>query len=528
MNQKELDVLLVLYNMTTEQQILKILIEENRPLKVTEIAVKFSSYFKKVISKNEIKHVLNNQLKDKVQSHLFPFKRFYLLNRELAIIDLKLMAENKNIDTGSDSIDNQFNSTQFKHERLIKRFITKPFIKYKEHAINLSNNDRLYLDEINRDHQFTIEYNGPVNSDEVFLLIDKYKPLFYKNRDNISCIDKNKNIFLSKIASIIEGIIIHNVDLLDVSDYLDDDFLIHKQIVGNEVFKKDYYLIWRSNSLRYNPSHDEIHKNLFKHNINISLEILHLIEFFNKCEKDLSRLERKPQNIKSDFKSLIDKIILKSNTLKDKIVSNIIQGNVPLSLLQDICSRKLYKLIETDKNIYNWLENQKDINSNSSKLYKDKLNEFKILCQEVWEDGIVDDEEQLEIDERIQLLGLDLEDATKIFNQIKGEFEESNLSESCNSNSQIKTQLFFDDIIRIDNKDFHFKIIDQPLSPLFWHKYENDHEIIYINMDHKNFKLFSLEELKKIIAVICRTKLSFSGSEGELFESRFKSYLNLI
>ena len=520
--------LLVLYDMTTEQQILKILIEENRPLKVTEIAVKFSSYFKKVISKNEIKHVLYNQLKDKVQSNLFPFKRFYLLNRELAIIDLKLMAENKNIDTSSDSIDNQFNSTLSKHERLIERFITKPFIKYKEHAINLSNNDRLYLDDINGDYQFAIEYNGPENSDEVFILIDKYKALFYKNRNNTSSLEKNKSIFLSKIASIIEGVIIHNVDLLDVSDYLDDDFLIHKQIVGNEVFKKDYYLIWRSNSLRYNPSHDEIHKNLFKHNINFSLEILHLIEFFNKCEIDLSRLERKPQNIKSDFKSLNDKIILKSNTLKDKIVSNIIQGNVPLSLLQDICSRKLYKLIETDKNIYNWLENKKDLDSHSSKLYQDKLNEFKILCQKVWEDGIVDDDEQLEIDNRIHDLSLDLEDANKIFNQIKGEFEESHLLENYDSNLQNKTQFLFDDNINIDNKDFYFKIIDQPMSPLFWHKFEEGLEIIYINKLHNQYNAFELPQLKKIITAICVTKLSFSSNQGDIFENRFKNYLELL
>ena len=51
MNQKELDVLLVLFNMTTKDQIVQVIREARKPIKAREIARRFDLQFNEKISK---------------------------------------------------------------------------------------------------------------------------------------------------------------------------------------------------------------------------------------------------------------------------------------------------------------------------------------------------------------------------------------------------------------------------------------------------------------------------------------------
>ena len=212
------------------------------------------------------------------------------------------------------------------------------------------------------------------------------------------------------------------------------------------------------------------------------------------------------------------------DSLFNEMIDYIINGDINLSGIEKVCEKPLFKLITSNNRIsifVNEKRNQKIIIDDD---YQERLIEFKILCERVWEDGIVDSDEQIEIDKSIIELEISKEDADRIFNQIKGEYEETVFDEKVESNQPD----IFDKIIIIDNVSFHFKIIDQPMSPLFWHKYENSIEIIYINKTHHQYKDLNTNLLCNIAATLCKTKLSFSDESGELFVNRFNNYLNLI
>ena len=105
------------------------------------------------------------------------------------------------------------------------------------------------------------------------------------------------------------------------------------------------------------------------------------------------------------------------------IINNILMNEVSLSSLESECSTNLYTKIENHDQIFNWVFKKEKDNSIEKDSYNDKLKEFKILCLKVWEDGVIDDSEQKEIDEKIINLGLDKEDANQIFNEIKQDYK---------------------------------------------------------------------------------------------------------
>ena len=369
-------------NMTTEQQILKILKEENRPLKAIEIADKFSEYFNEIISKKEVNKIIYNKLKREVNRIGFP--------------------------------------------------------KYT--------------------------YNLRIDKTEINLADDN--PTKEKHSLRNDCDTQN---------------------------------------IQQDIISKDDTPL----------------------NESINNEILKLIYKYKDLSFDLTKLQRKPDNIKETFKLTIDKISDDLVQILDDIIIIILDQNISLSDLENVCTRDLYLKIENHNDIYNWINQKDDQNVINVDSDQDRIKEFKILCKKVWEDGVVTRKEQGEIDEKIIKLSLSLKDANYIFEQIRGEYEELHLLDK-NDLKNKSSNILFDDMIALDGKNFYIKKIDQPMSPLFWHKYENGFEIIYINSDHSQFNLINFEELKKILVAICRTKLSFSTKEGDVFESRFKNYLNLI
>ena len=76
MNQKELDVLLVLFNMTTKDQILQVLKEARKPLRASEIARKFELHFNEKISYKEVNKIIYLQLSSKILCSR-PFPKTY-------------------------------------------------------------------------------------------------------------------------------------------------------------------------------------------------------------------------------------------------------------------------------------------------------------------------------------------------------------------------------------------------------------------------------------------------------------------
>jgi len=468
-------VLLVLFNMTTEQQILKILKEENKPLKAREISSKFPLYFNESISKKEVNEIIHHYMKNEIKSSGFP--RY---THSLVVEDVN--------DFGEKSI-NKKNTTQ---------------------------------EEINFDHSppkpSSEEKITPL--DEVYKLIDEYIIDFHKFRENKD-VDLRDSCLI-KVEVIIEYIIFNKLNIDKISKYLETENLIHNQIIGDEKIIKFY----RESYLQ------DDHKEILLYSSTLNTDLLGLIKKYESTYSDFVKLNRKPSNIKLTFNELINELEERLTEFIDLIVKNILANNISLTDVENNCSRDLYVKIENNNDIYSWVSRKDENQSIDLDTYKDRLKEFKILCKQVWEDGVVDEEEQIEIDERIVSLGLEKEDANEIFEQIKGEYKESHLLDNF-TEQKVKevvknNLLMFDDNINIDSKTFYIKITEQPMSPLFWHKFEEGLEIIYINKLHNQYNTFELPQLKKIITAICVTKLSFSSNQGDIFENRFKNYLELL
>jgi hypothetical protein len=186
-------VLLVLFNMTTEQQILKILKEENKPLKAIEIADKFSIYFNEVISKKEVNQIIYRKLKREVNRIGFPRYTYSLIEEDVNLFEEK-------------SINN-------KHAI--------------QNEINFDNSN----DKPATEWKITL-------LDEVYKLIDEYVVDFHEFR-------KNKDITvrdacLIKVEVIIEYIIFNNLNIDKISKYLETEDLVHNQIIGDEKIIKFY------------------------------------------------------------------------------------------------------------------------------------------------------------------------------------------------------------------------------------------------------------------------------------------------
>lgn len=464
--------LLVLFNMTTKDQIVQVIREARKPIKAREIARRFDLQFNEKISKKEVNKIIHHQLSSKIVSSGFP-RYTYSLVEEVR----SLVAE--------------------------KSFNNKHAI---QEEINFDHSDT----QPSTDREITI-------SEKVYKLIDEYIVDFHKfRRTKDNTIRDN---CLVKVEEIVECIISNNLNVDEISKYLEREELIHKQIIGDKRVIKSIKEKGLENNLDDN--------NIESSTLNSDLKVL--IQKYESTYSDFIKLNRKSSNIKSTFSDLINELEKQSSDILDLIVQNILTNNTSLTDLENNCSRQLYVKIENHENIYNWINTKDEDHLIDEDSYEDRLKEFKILCKRVWEDGVVDEEEQIEIDEKIKVLDIDKEDANEIFEQIKGEYSESHLLDELDVNSHNnKLNDLFDSITSIDNKTFYFKMIDQPMSPLFWHKYENDLEIIYINKEHNQFSSFNLDQLKRILASICRTKLSFSNKEGQVFEDRFKNYLNTI
>ena len=183
--------LLVLSNMQVEQKILKILSKGNTALKAYDITAKLIIDYKVNITKSEVKNIIHNKLSDQIRNDGFPFYRYSLIND-------KVLNYTTQIDKSQVFIEN----------------------------------DR--WNEDNDNYKKDIVENEKVDSlFDVYVLIDKYIPLFYDFRNNLNN-DNTRNICIKQLNEIIDFVLNGEISLIDLSSYLSNDFLIHNQILGNK------------------------------------------------------------------------------------------------------------------------------------------------------------------------------------------------------------------------------------------------------------------------------------------------------
>ena len=413
-------------NMTTEQQILKILKEENKPLKARDISEKFPLYFNESISKKEVNQVIYKELRNKVISKGFPSYRYALTNNEISL-------DSSNIVT--DTIQSELN-------------LTTPIVENTEPK----------LDEINPDSK---------EEKDAYKLIDEYIPLFYKYRGDLKD-ETLRLICLQNIEQIIEVIIKDNIELLELSDYLEKEMLIHKQIIGSERLQEFY------KERTFNKT------KIFKSNLDA--KFLRVIEEYEEITSDLIKLERKPENVKSTFVKLIEELRIKSDNFFDIIIKEIIENNIQLTIIEDISSRSLFQKIENNNNIFDWISLKDENHKIENESYLEKLQEFKILCKKVWEDGVLDSKEQIEVDEKIKFLGISKEDAGRIFDEIKQDFKiDVTLQENEKSDEDVKITK-----------------LEAPKRPIEYF-YKGASQEVFINQD---------VSLEKLILAICELDLN--------------------
>ena len=353
--------------MTTKQQILKILKDESRPLKAREISNKFPMYFNERITKREVNRIIHHHMRHEVKSTGFPKYTHSLIEKE----DVNI------------SEQESFNNKHAEQE------------------------------EINFDHSDTQpSTDGEISPlEKVYILIDEYIIDFHKFRrtkDNTI-----RDYCLQKLEKIIEMIISNNLNVDKISQYLEKEVLIHKQIIGHKRVIKVIKEKGLDNNLGDN--------NIESSTLNSDLKVL--IQKYESTYSDFIKLNRKPSNIKSTFSDLINELEKELTEFVELIVQNILTNNSSLTGLENICSGQLYVKIENHEDIYNWINRKDEDHSIEEDSYEDRLKEFKILCKQVWEDGVVDEEEQIEIDERIISLDLEKEDANQIFIEIEKDFK---------------------------------------------------------------------------------------------------------
>ena len=363
----------LIYKVTLKQQILKILEEESRPLKAREISNKFPMYFNQRITKREINRIIHYHLKDEVKSTGFPKYKYSLIE------------EDKNVNS--------------------EKPLNKQYIKHEDINFNHSNT-RSSLEEISP-------------SEKVYKLIDEYRIDFYKfRRTKDNTIRDN---CLLKIEEIVEYIVSNNLNIDELSKHLEKAELIHKQIIGHKRIIK----IIKEKGLENNL----IDNNFKSSPLNSDLKVL--IQKYESTYSDFIKLNRKPSNIKSTFSDLINELEQRLSDILELIAKNILKNNTSLTNLENNCSSQLYTKIENHQDIYNWINKKDEDHLIEEDSYEDRLKEFKILCKKVWEDGVVDESEQKEIDEKTISLGLAKEDAQQIFNEIEQDFKiQKSLDES--------------------------------------------------------------------------------------------------
>tara|TARA_B100000683_G_scaffold245525_1_gene256526 strand:+ start:8990 stop:10240 length:1251 start_codon:yes stop_codon:yes gene_type:complete len=413
---------------TLKQQIFKILKEESRPLKAREISNKFPMYFNQRITRREINRIIHHQMKDEVKSTGFPKYKYYLTE------------------------------TAFKKVNSEKP-LNKQYIKHEDINFNHSNT-RSSLEEISP-------------SEKVYKLIDEYRIDFYKfRRTKDNTIRDN---CLLKIEEIVEYIVSNNLNIDELSKHLEKAELIHKQIIGHKRIIK----IIKEKGLENNL----IDNNFKSSSLNSDLKVL--IQKYESTYSDFIKLNRKPSNIKSTFSDLIDELEKQSSNILDLIAQNILKNNTSLTNLENNCSSRLYNKIENHQDIYNWINKKDEDHLIEEDSYEDRLKEFKILCTKVWEDGIIDKDEQIEINKKIKELNLDPQDANEIF-------------ESYNKKWCVKIDNSIEENIKIDyiNKQISFKNINLSKEELLINFIDNlfnerlKHRSLEVDLLFENFEEF--------------------------------------
>lgn len=381
MNRKGWDVLLVLFNMTTKDQIVQVIREARKPIKAREIARRFELQFNEKISKKEVNKIIHHQLSSKIASSGFPRYTYSLIK------------EVKNV-VAAESVNNKYT---------------------KQNKINFDHSPT----QLATDREINI-------SEKVYMLIDEYIIDFHKFRSTKD--NTIRDNCIGKIEAIVECIISNNLNVDDISKYLEKETLIHKQIIGHKRvinFIKEKGL---DNNL--------IDNNIESSTLNSDLKVL--IQKYESTYSDFIKLNRKPSNIKSTFSDLINELEKKLTGFTDLIVQNIFTNNTSLTDLENNCSSHLYVKIENHDDIYNWINKKDEDHSIEEDSYEDKLKEFKILCLKVWEDGVIDESEQKDIDNKIINLGLDKEDAKQIFIEIEKDFKLKQSLAELNDDIRIK------------------------------------------------------------------------------------------
>jgi len=417
-------VLLVLFKMTIKDQIIQVLKEARRPIKAREIARRFELHFNETISKREVNRIIHNQLKSKVLSSGFPRYTHSLIKVDLA--DPK------------EQIINDSNKKQEINNTLIDDLLPKEILL----------------------------------KDKLFKMLDDYIIIFHEFRRTKN--NSIRNNCLLKLEEIIKYIISNKLNIDEISSYLANEVLIHKQVLG------DKRVI---NFIQEKGLHNNLINNIELSSLNSDLKVL--IQNYESAYSDFVTLSRKPSSIKSTFSDLINELEKRSSDILDLIVQNILKNNTSLTDLENNCSRKLYTKIENHQDIYNWINKKDEDHSIDEDSYEDRLKEFKILCMKVWDDGIVDEFEQREIDKKIKELNLDYQDANKIF-------------ETYNKKWSVIIDNNIEDNIKIDyiNKQILFKNINLSKEELLINFINNlfnerlNHRSLEVDLLFENFEEF--------------------------------------
>ncbi|MBR51410.1 MAG: hypothetical protein CMD58_02725 [Gammaproteobacteria bacterium] len=416
--------LLVLFKMTIKDQIIQVLKEARRPIKAREIARRFELHFNETISKREVNRIIHNQLKSKVLSSGFPRYTHSLIKVDLA--DPK------------EQIINDSNKKQEINNTLIDDLLPKEILL----------------------------------KDKLFKMLDDYIIIFHEFRRTKN--NSIRNNCLLKLEEIIKYIISNKLNIDEISSYLANEVLIHKQVLG------DKRVI---NFIQEKGLHNNLINNIELSSLNSDLKVL--IQNYESAYSDFVTLSRKPSSIKSTFSDLINELEKRSSDILDLIVQNILKNNTSLTDLENNCSRKLYTKIENHQDIYNWINKKDEDHSIDEDSYEDRLKEFKILCMKVWDDGIVDEFEQREIDKKIKELNLDYQDANKIF-------------ETYNKKWSVIIDNNIEDNIKIDyiNKQILFKNINLSKEELLINFINNlfnerlNHRSLEVDLLFENFEEF--------------------------------------
>ena len=255
--------------MTTEEQILKILKDESRPLKAREISNKFPMYFNERITKREVNRIIHHHMRHEVESTGFPKYTHSLIE------------EDKNV--------------------VAKQDIHNKYPKQEEINFNHSDTQPSTDGEI-----------SPL--EKVYELIDEYIIDFHKFRKTKD--NTIRDNCLVQIEEIIECIISNNLNIDDISKYLEREELIHKQIIGHKRVIKVIKEKGLDNNLGDN--------NIESSTLNSDLKVL--IQKYESTYSDFIKLNRKSSNIKSTFSDLINELEQRLSDILELIAKNILKN----------------------------------------------------------------------------------------------------------------------------------------------------------------------------------------------------------